>query len=62
MVNIVENMTPNGVGKLAMDSASDLSDATEYAKRQGFKLGTTLVDASTGDVYMMKSDGTFVKW
>ena len=62
MINIIEPLSPNGVGKIAMDSDSDLTDATAYAERQGLKLGSQLIDASNGDVYMLDSDGTWNKW
>lgn len=62
MINTIEPMDPNGIGKIVMDSDSDLEEATAYAKRQGFKLGSQLLDASTGDVYMLSSDGIWNKW
>ena len=62
MLNVIDPMSPNGVGKLAMDSDTDLTEATAYAERQGCKLGSQLVDASTGEVYMLGSDGTWNKW
>lgn len=59
MINSTNNVSPNGVGHLAIDTAADLTDLPDYAKSNNLKLGTDCICVATGKVYMMQSDFTF---
>ena len=59
MINAIDNLSPNSVGHLAIDSASDLTDLPDYAKSNNLKLGTDVICVGDGKVYMMASDYSF---
>lgn len=49
----------NGVGHLAFDGATTLDEVGEYAKSNNLKLGTDLINADDGKVYIMNSNYQF---
>ena len=58
-INQIDVVSPNGVGHLACDDASDITNLPQYARNNGLKLGTDCIVIDTGAVLMMKSDYSF---
>ena len=56
MINAIGDVMPNGVGQLACDDATDLTDLPEYAQNNNLKCGSSCICIDTGQVFMMKSD------
>ncbi len=56
MINSIGATTQNGVGHLACDTLSDLSNFKDYAKSNALKLGTDIICLETGQVFMMDSE------
>ena len=59
MINSIKITDQNGVGHLACDSATDISDLPAYSKSNNLKLGSDCIVVDTGAVLMMKSDYTW---
>jgi hypothetical protein len=60
-INAIKNVDPNGVGHLAFDGNTTLEEVGAYAKSNNLKLGTDLINADTGKVYMMNSNFEFTE-
>ena len=60
-INNIGGVTGNGAAHLACDTAADVTDLQQYAEDNNLKLGSDCLVVATGDVYLMKSDQTWVK-
>ena len=60
-INAIKSVDQNGVGHLAFDGATTLSDLAEYAESNGLKLGTDAINADDGTVYIMNSQYEFIE-
>lgn len=58
-INSIKPVDPNGVGHLAFDGDTTLEDLSEYAKSNNLKLGTDVINADDGNVYIMNSSYRF---
>ena len=58
-INSIKSTDQNGVGHLAFDGATTLTDLSEYAKSNNLKLGTDVINADDGKVYIMNSSYVF---
>lgn len=59
MINSIKITDQNGVGHLAFDGDTTLTDLSEYAKSNNLRLGTDVVNADDGKVYIMNSSYVF---
>lgn len=58
-INAIKNVDPNGVGHLCFDGDTTLEDVGAYAKSNNLKLGTDLINADDGRVFIMNSNFVF---
>ena len=58
-INAIKAVDQNGVGHLAFDGTTTVSDLSEYAESNNLKLGTDAINADDGKVYIMNSSYTF---
>ncbi len=58
-INSTKSTDQNGVGHLAFDGTTTLTDLSEYAKSNNLKLGTDAINADDGKVYIMNSQYQF---
>lgn len=58
-INAIKSVDQNGVGHLAFDGDTTLTDLSEYAKSNNLRLGTDAINADDGKVYIMNSSYVF---
>ena len=58
-INSTKSTDQNGVGHLAFDGTTTLTDLSEYAKSNNLNLGTDAINADDGKVYIMNSSYVF---
>ncbi len=58
-INSIKATDQNGVGHLAFDGDTTLTDLSEYAKSNNLRLGTDVINADDGKVYIINSNYVF---
>ena len=58
-INSIKPTDQNGVGHLAFDGTTTLSDLSAYAESNNLRLGTDVINADDGKVYIMNSNYAF---
>lgn len=58
-INSIKPTDQNGVGHLAFDGTTTLSDLSAYAESNNLRLGTDVINADDGKVYIMNSNYVF---
>jgi hypothetical protein len=58
-INSIKPTDQNGVGHLAFDGTTTLSDLSVYAESNNLRLGTDVINADDGKVYIMNSSYVF---